>query len=72
MLTTLELPKEILALRPSQALRARLEVLLEKNRTEGLTLEEERKWERYQYLEHLIRIVKAKAHLSSKVASDGS
>ena len=63
---------EILALRPSEALQARLDALLEKNRTEGLNSEEEQEWERYQYLEHLIRIAKAKAHLSSKVASDGS
>lgn len=61
-------PTEILALRPSEALQARLSVLLEKNRTEGLTPEEEEEWERYQYLEHLIRIAKAKAHLLSKTS----
>ncbi len=68
ILAGLPTPKEILALRPSEALQARLSVLLEKNRTEGLTSEEEQEWERYQYLEHLIRIAKAKALLSSKVA----
>ena len=61
-------PKEILALRPSEALQARLDLLLEKNRTEGLNTEEEQEWERYQYLEHLIRIAKAKAHLLSKIS----
>ena len=68
MSITLEIPKEILALRPSKALQARLDILLEKNRTESLNPEEEQEWERYQYLEHLIRIAKAKAHLSSKAA----
>ena len=68
ILAGLPTPKEILALRPSQALQARLDILLEKNRTEGLNPEEEQEWERYQYLEHLIRIAKAKAHLLSKVA----
>ena len=68
ILAGLPTPKEILALRPSEALQARLSVLLEKNRTEGLTPEEEQEWERYQYLEHLIRIAKAKAHLLSKTS----
>ena len=56
-------PEEILALRSSEALQTRVDVLLEKNRTEGLTLAEEQEWEQYQYLEHLVRIAKAKAHL---------
>ena len=68
ILAGLPTPTEILALRPSEALQARLSVLLEKNRTEGLTPEEEQEWERYQYLEHLIRIAKAKAHLLLKAA----
>lgn len=68
ILAGLPTPKEILALRPSEALQARLDALLEKNRTEGLNPEEEQEWERYQYLEHLIRIAKAKAHLLSKTS----
>ena len=68
ILAGLPTPKEILALRPSEALQARLDVLLEKNRTEGLNPEEEQEWEGYQYLEHLIRIAKAKAHLLSKTS----
>ena len=66
ILAGLPTPKEILALHPSEAFQARLNVLLEKNRTEGLNPEEEQEWEKYQYLEHLIRIAKAKAHLLSK------
>lgn len=68
ILAGLPTPKEILTLRPSKTLQARLDVLLEKNRTEGLNPEEEQEWERYQYLEHLIRIAKAKAHLLSKTS----
>lgn len=66
ILAGLPTPQEILALRPSEALRARLDILLEKNKTEGLNPAEEQEWERYQYLEHLIRIAKAKAYLLSK------
>ena len=66
ILAGLPTPTEILALRPSEALQARLSILLEKNKMEGLTPEEEREWERYQYLEHLIRIAKMKTHLLSK------
>lgn len=52
-----------MALRPSENLQAQINVLLEKNRNEGLTLAEEQQWEQYQYLEHLVRIAKAKAYL---------
>ena len=68
ILAGLPTPKEILALRPSEAFHARLSLLLEKNRAEGLNPEEEQEWERYQYLEHLIRIAKAKAHLLSETS----
>ncbi|MDZ7290270.1 MAG: hypothetical protein ONB44_08335 [candidate division KSB1 bacterium] len=62
-LAGLPTPEEILALRPSEALQARISRLLEKNRTEGLTPAEEEEWEHYQYLEHLVRLAKAKASL---------
>ena len=68
ILAGLPTPKEILALHPSEALQARLDILLKKNRAEGLNMEEEQEWKRYQYLEHLIRIAKAKAHLLSKTS----
>ena len=63
MLARLPTPEEIVALRPSAALQARLDTLLEKNRTEGLSPAEEREWEQYQYVEHVIRLAKARAHL---------
>lgn len=65
-LATLPTPEEIIALRPSEALQAQISNLLEKNRTQGLTPPEEQVWEQYQYLEHLIRMAKAKAYLKLK------
>jgi hypothetical protein len=50
-----------LALKPSSLLNQQIEGLLEKNRTVGLTAEEERLWQQYEYVEHLVRVAKAKA-----------
>ncbi len=63
ILAGLPTPEEVLTLRPSALMQARIELLLEKNRTKGLTEAEEQEWEKYQYLEHLVRLAKAKAHL---------
>jgi len=60
-LATLPTPDEVLALRPSADLQARIRALLEKNRNEGLLPEERQEWERYQYVEHLVRTAKARA-----------
>lgn len=65
-LASLPTPEEIIALRPSDALQTRISALLEKNRTERLTDAEEQEWDQYQYLEHLVRMAKAKAHLKLK------
>ncbi len=62
LLATLPTPEEILALRPSKPLQNRVGALLEKNRTIGLNADEEREWEQYQYLEHLVRVAKARAY----------
>lgn len=56
-------PQEILALRPSPALQERLLTLLDKHRNGVLSADEEREWEKYLYIEHLVRIAKAKATL---------
>ncbi len=61
MLAGLPTPEEILALRPSEAMHARISALLEKDRAEGLSPAEEQEWECYQYLEHLVRLAKAQA-----------
>lgn len=62
-LVSLPSPEEILALQPSAALQARVEALLEKNRTESLSPAEEQEWQQYEYLEHLVRLAKARALL---------
>jgi hypothetical protein len=56
-------PEEILQLRPTSHLQARMRELLNKNRESGLTDTEEREWARYEYLEHLVRLAKANAQL---------
>ncbi len=60
-LARLPSPEEVLALRPSPVLQNRIEELLDKNRAGGLSDEERREWEHYEYLEHLIRLAKARA-----------
>lgn len=60
-LANLPSPEEILALKPSPLLKQQVEGLLEKNKTVGLTAEEERLWQQYEYVEHLVRVAKAKA-----------
>jgi hypothetical protein len=54
-------PEEALNLRPSEGLQSRIQELLRKSRTGELTRQEEEEWERYEYLEHLVRIAKAQA-----------
>jgi hypothetical protein len=66
LLATLPSPEEILALRPSDSLQARVQALLEKNREAGLTPAEEQEWQQYEYLEHLVRMAKARALLKQK------
>ena len=60
-LAGLPTPEEIIALRPSPSLQARVSALLEKNRQDALSAEEQEEWRHYQYLEHLVRLAKAKA-----------
>lgn len=67
-LANLPTPEETLALRPSQSLQERISTLLEKNRATGLSETEEQEWKQYEYLEHLVRIAKAKAHLKLRSA----
>ncbi len=62
-LARLPSPEEVLALRPAPGLQARVEELLDRNRTTGLSDEERREWEQYQYAEHLVRLAKARAAL---------
>lgn len=54
-------PEEILALRPDPVLQDSIRHLLEKHRSKGLNAEEERQWQQYEYLEHLVRKAKISA-----------
>ena len=69
LLATLPHPKEILELRPSPELQDRIDTLLEKSRAGSLTSSEESEWDRYEYIEHLIRIAKASAQSKLRVSS---
>jgi hypothetical protein len=62
-LASLPSPSEILALRLSESVQAEVDALLEKNRTEGLSLIEQKLWQQYEFVEHLVRIAKAQALL---------
>ncbi len=65
-LASLPTPEEVLALRVSPALQDRIDELLEKNRNEGLSAEEQREWEQFTYVEHLVRIAKGHAALKRR------
>jgi hypothetical protein len=67
LLAALPTPEEILNLRPSPRLSARVAEIIEKSRTGEMTPLDEEDWERYEYLEHLVRMAKEAAQL--KLAS---
>ena len=60
-LAELPAPQEVLALRPSEELQARIGELLAKNRDTGLDTIEKAEWQRYEAVEHLVRMAKARA-----------
>ena len=60
-LAALPAPDEVLALRPAPPLQDRIDELLEKNRTGGLSLEDRREWDVCRYVEHLVRLAKINA-----------
>jgi len=55
--------KRVLDRPPSERFECRVRELLEKNRSGGLSPQEEDEWERYEFLEHLVTMAKAKAYL---------
>lgn len=65
-LAKLPSPEEIIALRPSETLQQQINDLLAKQHDSGLNREEERLWQQFEYLEHLVRIAKANALLKLK------
>lgn len=62
-LASLPTPEEVLALRPSPALQTRIDELLEKNQSGGLSPDEQRAWGQYASVEHLVRLAKTRAVL---------
>lgn len=71
LLAALPPPQEILKLRPSPRLAAWVAQVIDKNRQGAMTALDEEEWERYEYLEHLVRMAKAAAQLKL-AASEGS
>jgi hypothetical protein len=61
VLARLPSPDEVLRLRPLATLQERVEWLREKDRSTGLSAQEQHEWEQYQYVEHLVRIAKGQA-----------
>jgi hypothetical protein len=56
-------PQEVLDLRTSERFHQRIAELLEVNRSRELSHREQKEWEQYEQVEHLVRIAKAKALL---------
>ena len=54
-------PEQVLALRPSPALQERISDLLDRNKDGTLIGQEQAELDRYQVLEHLVRLAKASA-----------
>jgi len=63
-------PEDILKLRPSERFNRQVQELLEKSRSGSLSHEEEKNWERYEFLEHLVRMAKATACFRLGTKSD--
>ena len=63
LLAALPAPEEILNLRPSPRLSARVAEIIEKSRGGVMTSLDKEDWEKYEYLEHLVRIAKAAAQM---------
>jgi hypothetical protein len=62
LLTSQPTPEQVLAIRPSPELQARVSELLGRNKEGELSRQEETELERYLTLEHLVRLAKAHAH----------
>lgn len=56
-------PKKVLAFETSQEAQARVSFLLDKNRSKGLSDEENKEMEHYMLVEHLVQLAKAQALL---------
>lgn len=55
-------PLNLVAFHPSQATKQRVQDLVSREKTEGLTAEETAELNHYLQIEHLMRLAKARAH----------
>lgn len=55
-------PRAVVAFRPSQAAKARVAELIDREKTTGLSPDETAELNHYLQLEHLMRLAKARAH----------
>ncbi|MEL7054458.1 MAG: hypothetical protein AAGM45_22130 [Cyanobacteria bacterium J06588_5] len=62
-LANLPSAQEVLALRPSASLQGQIDQLSEKYRAESLSAQEALLWKQYEYLEHVVRMAKARAYI---------
>ena len=62
LLTSQPMPEQVLAIRPTPELQARVSELLGRSKEGELSRQEETELERYLTLEHLVRLAKAHAH----------
>jgi hypothetical protein len=62
-------PEEILAIRPTPALQARISELLDRNKSGNISRPEETELDRYLTLEHLVRLAKAHAYKRLQTAA---
>ena len=60
-------PEGIISFKPSSESQERVKMLLEKNRNAGLTPEEEAELDDFGLIEHLMRLVKARARQKAKL-----
>ena len=56
-------PDKVAAFRPSEATKQRVEELVEREKTDGLTGDERSELDHYLQLEHIMRLAKARARL---------
>ena len=56
-----KVPADLVAFRPSKTTSDRVELLILKEKTEGLTIKEKEELDAYMVLEHFMRLAKAKA-----------
>jgi hypothetical protein len=55
-------PQNVIAFRPSEEAKARVADLIFREKTEGLSAEEQSELDHYLQIEHLMRLAKARAH----------